>query len=131
MRQVQRHRGFARARRVLVASVVCALLAVWAAGPSPAARSSAVRTASLCGVSKSVAASIVDSTNTKNIAGSPTQLKAFWGKVKTAEPTVLAAATGTRKTQLTHVFNFVNMVVGDLNKVNWNYTGLLPTRRRS
>lgn len=129
MRQVQCHRDFARTRSVLVASVACALLAVWAAGAATAARSSAARSADLCGASKSVAASIVSSTNTKNIAGSPTQLKAFWGKVKNAEPTVLAAASGKRKTQLTHVFGFVNTVVGDLNKVNWNYTALLPDEK--
>ncbi len=129
MRQGERHQGFDRTRGSLVATG-CALL-VLAVGASGAlgARSSSARTASLCSVSKAVAASIVHSTDTKNIAGSPTTLKAFWGKIQHAEPTILGAASGPMKTHLTHVFAFVNAVIGDLNKVNWNYTALLPDEK--
>jgi hypothetical protein len=126
MRQGERHQGFGRTRGSLVAAG-CALL-VLAVGANAAlgARSADARTASLCSVSKSVAANIAGSTDTKNIAGSPTKLKAFWGKIQSAEPTILGAASGSMKTHLTHVFAFVNTVIGDLNKVNWNYTALLP-----
>ena len=114
-----------RRRDAAAVFVVCATLGVCIGGAG-AARASRVSAANLCSVSKSVATNIVDSTKTSNITGSPAFLKAYWNKVKSAEPVILGAASGGQKTDFQEVFSFINAAVADLSKANWNYTGLLP-----
>jgi hypothetical protein len=112
-------------RQLWAFAFACALVAVSTDGAT-AARASTARASDLCSVSKAVATNIANSTKTSSIEGSPTKLKAFWGKIQSAEPSITGAAPGSLKPRFTRVFAFINNVVGDLNKVNWNFTGLVP-----
>jgi hypothetical protein len=101
-------------------------LAVCVGSSSAAPRSGASAT-SLCSVAKSVARDIVNSTSISSKAGvSAANLKTTYLKIKAAEPSLLGASSGALKTDLRQVFSFVNVVIVDFQKVNWQPSGILP-----
>ena len=125
--------GAPPAPRRLAPTIAIALLAVAvtasAAGAAPASRSRGAAPASLCGVSRNVAKSIVRSTSSlaPSSANSPSALKARYTAVTRAEPALLAAARGSTKTDLKKALVFVNLLTAKLQKVGWNLVGLAPS----
>ena len=109
---------------LLLATIAC--FAAAAAGAAPTARSSVVATSSLCSVARGVAADIVHSTSIKTTgAVTPTELKLTYGKIAAAEPALLGAASGAIKVDLRQAFAFINLVIADFKKVNWNTVALV------
>jgi hypothetical protein len=78
-----------------------------------------------CSVSRAVARNIAGVTKVDQ-AATPATLKATWGAIAAAEPALKASATGSIKANLLPVLAFVNVVVADLKKVDWQVTGLAP-----
>jgi hypothetical protein len=96
------------------------------AGAAPSSRSIPERAGSFCGVARGVARSILNSTSVSNSRVSPANAKATWLKVAAAEPALLASAPKRIKADLRPVFGFVNLLIADYKKVNWNGAGLAP-----
>jgi hypothetical protein len=95
------------------------------ANASTASKSASARSSSLCSVSKAVASDIVHSTAVKPTDTSA-YLKTVYGKIHAAESTLVSAASGSIKSDLHKVFGFVNVLITDLKKANWNVAGLAP-----
>ena len=108
------------------AAIFLSALALGAAGataaPSPASQTAS---ASLCSVSRSVAATIVRSTSI-NHASTPAYLKTFYGKLESAKPALIAAAHGTTKSDLRKVFGFIDLADADLKKADWQIARVVP-----
>jgi hypothetical protein len=105
-----------------------ALLALGAgsATAAPSSASSTGATKSLCTVAHGVARDIINSTSISNGKMAPANVKATYEKVAAAEPALLASASGPIKTDLQSVFGFVNLVIVDFKKVNWNAGAIAP-----
>ena len=92
------------------------------AGAAPSKHETAL---GFCGVARGVARDIVNSTSFKNGA-TPANLKTTYTKIAAAEPSLLATAPGSMKVHLRPVFGFVNLIITDFKKVNWNPAGMSP-----
>ena len=118
--------------KLLVLSLGLAALLGATASSAGASRTT---TLDFCGTARSVAHDIVASTNVANARA--TNLKTTYLKIAAAEPALLSSAPGTVKVHLRPVFGFVNFVISDMKKVNWNiarlgpYTPALLARARS
>jgi hypothetical protein len=116
--------------KTVLLSLVLAL-AVSAADATSASASSSTRAgsetaASFCGVARGVARDIVNSTSLSHAAAlTPADLKTAYGKVAAAEPALLSSSPKTLKSNLRQVFGFVNLLIADYKKTNWNVRGLL------
>jgi hypothetical protein len=106
--------------RALVAAVTLSLALVAGAGATRASQ------ASFCGISKGVAANLVNLENQLKSAPPPTRLKAEYGAILSAEPSLKSSVPGNLKVQLNTVFGLANTVAADLQKANWNVAGLAP-----
>ena len=98
------------------------VLALAAAGSGNAAKPAD----GFCSAAKGVAANIVNVTAIGNEGESATQLKAFYEKIVTAEPSLARTAPGPVKARLTPVFSYVSVVVTDLREVGWDADQLAP-----
>ncbi|SRR6266536_6176816 len=92
-------------------------------GPATSSQRSAL---GFCGVARGVARDIVSSTSISNGRTVPANVKVVYPKVAAVEPALLAAAPGSVKTHLRPVFGFINLVIADFKKVNWNPAELAP-----
>jgi hypothetical protein len=101
-------------------------LAAMLATSAASAGASPTTTRGFCGVARGVARDIVSSTRVANGRIAPANIKKTYLKIAAAEPALLAAAPGTVKVHLRPVFGFVNLVITDFEKVNWNPAGLSP-----
>jgi len=104
-------------------------LVVLASSASSAGASSSRRSetaGSFCGVARGVARDIVKSTSLSNGRGTRANIKTTYLKIAAAEPALLASAPGPIKSDLRPVFAFVNLVIVDFKKVNWNPRRLTP-----
>jgi hypothetical protein len=88
------------------------------------AGASRATTLDFCGTARSVAHDIVTSTSVANSRSA--NIKTTYLKIAAAEPSLLASAPGTVKVHLRPVFGFVNLVIADFKKVNWNVAALSP-----
>jgi hypothetical protein len=112
-------------KRIALMLAVAAL----AAAATGAAVATAARTATdskLCTVARGVARDIVASTSVSRGTVNPASIRTTYEKIAGAEPAVLAAASTPQKTDLKPVFAFVNLVIADFRKVNWNPAGIAP-----
>jgi hypothetical protein len=111
-------------------SLVFALVVLTAhstsAGASPSSHSSSERAGSFCGVARGVARDILNSTSVSNGRVVPANIKATYLRIAAAEPALLASAPKPIKADLKPVFGFVNLLITDYKKVNWNPSGLAP-----
>jgi hypothetical protein len=109
----------------LCLALACLALAGYApsAGAAPTARQSS---SSFCGVARGVAKDIVSSTTMAKRRVNPTDIMITYKKVHAAEPALLAAAPSPVKSRLRPVFGFVNLVIADYKKVNWDPSALGP-----
>jgi hypothetical protein len=96
------------------------------AGASPSSQSSPERAGSFCGVAKGVARDILNSTTVSNGRVSPANIKATYLRIAAAEPALLSSAPKRIKADLRPVFGFLNLLITDYKKVNWNPSGLAP-----
>lgn len=115
-------------RRTAAASLAAALvsLALAAAALAPPSHAADTRSASLCSVAKGVAAQIVEATGlSPNTTMTPAKLKTLYLTVQRNEPALLGAAHGPMKTSLHNVFGFVNLVIADFQKTNWQLAGMV------
>jgi hypothetical protein len=104
----------------LVAALGLLLSSAAVAGAAPA------RSDDFCGVSKNIAVNLGNLSNTLRSASSPTQLKAKWGAIISAEPKLKSSAPASLKGNLNTVLTLANNIDTDLKKANWSITGLLP-----
>jgi hypothetical protein len=103
--------------------VTVALLAL-CAGAASAAPSSSTSATSLCSVAKGVARDIVNSTTVSKTV-TAANLRTTYLKIKAAEPSLLGASSGALRTDLRQVFGFVNVLIVDFQKVNWQPSGVV------
>jgi hypothetical protein len=96
------------------------------AGASSSSRSSREAAGSFCAVARGVARDIVSSTAIVNGHLVPAKIKVIYEKIAGSEPALLASAPGPIKSDLRPVFGFVNLLIVDFKKVNWNPAGLAP-----
>lgn len=96
------------------------------AGAAPSSHSASERAGSFCGVARGVARDILNSTTISNGRVAPANVKATWLRVAAAEPALLASAPKPIKADLRPVFGFVNLLIADYKKVNWQASGLAP-----
>ena len=126
MRLVHRHRQSGRPAAAVgtcVLGLAAALtVALATAGGALGAR---VSHTDLCGAAKPVAASIVSSTNFSNPTASLGNLKNSYAKNEAAEPSLLAAASGSPyEADLKAVFPVLNNLIGILQQAHWSVLGL-------
>jgi hypothetical protein len=107
--------------RLCVVATIAALASVAAASGT----SAVTRAGDFCSVSRNVAKNLVAASKISQSA-TPERLKSTWGAIKEAEPALKASATGSVKANLVPVLAFVDVVVADLKKVNWQVAGLAP-----
>jgi hypothetical protein len=111
---------------LVLALAVSAADAAAAAAPSsaPTVNGSA---AGFCGVARGVAHDILNSTSLSGgSAATPANLKTTYTKIAAAEPALMSSAPTKLKSDLRRVFGFVNVLIADYKKVNWNARALLP-----
>jgi hypothetical protein len=110
-----------------LAALTSALLVVLgsAAATAGAAPSKHETALGFCGVARGVARDIMKST-TFSKGATPANLRITYTKIAAAEPSLLATAPGSMKAHLRPVFGFVNLVITDFKKVNWNPAGMGP-----
>jgi hypothetical protein len=82
-----------------------------------------------CGVARGVARDIVNSTAISNGRVMPANVKTAYARIAAAEPALLASASPPIKADLRPVFGFVNLLIVDLKKANWNAGGLASYAR--
>jgi hypothetical protein len=111
-------------KRISATFGVTALLLALCVGSASAAPRSSASATSLCSVAKGVAKDIVNSTTFSKTV-TPANLKTTYLKIKAAEPALLGASSGALKTDLRQVFGFVNVVIADFQKVNWQPSGIV------
>ena len=99
-------------------------LAATLATTAASASASRTRTLDFCGTARSVARDIVHSTSAANSRSA--NIKTTYLKIAAAEPALLSSAPGTVKAHLRPVFGFVNLVISDFKKVNWNVAAMGP-----
>jgi hypothetical protein len=100
------------------------------AGASSSSRLGRERAGSFCRAARSVARDIVNSTAIANGHVVPANIKVVYEKIAAAEPALLSSASKPIKSDLRPVFGFVNLLIADFKKVNWNPAGLasyMPT----
>ena len=129
MRLVHRQRQTGRptaavGTRCVLGLAAALIVALATAGGALAGRASH---ADLCSASKPVAASIVSSTNFSNPTSSLSNLKNTYTKIEAAEPSLLAAASGSPyEADLKAVFPVLNNLIGILQAAHWSLLGLAP-----
>jgi hypothetical protein len=127
MRLVHRHRQTGRRAAVvgirsMLGLAAALMVALATAGGAVAARAS---NADLCSASKPVAASIVSSTDFTNPTAAMSNLKNTYTKIEAAEPSLLAAASGSPyEADLKAVFPVLNSLVGILQGAHWSVLAL-------
>jgi hypothetical protein len=105
-------------------AVAAAVLLALCVGSASAAPRSSTASTSLCSVAKGVAQDIVNSTTiSKTVTAA--NLKATYLNIKSAEPSLLGASSGKLKVDLRQVFGFVNVLIVDFQKVDWQPSGIV------
>lgn len=92
------------------------------AAASPTSRSAS---ASLCSVSRTVAAQLGHAT-ALNETATPAGLKRVYGALESAKPKLIGATPGRLKADMRNIFSFVDLVTADLKKVNWQIAKMTP-----
>jgi hypothetical protein len=105
---------------VIVGVAVLALMSAAAAGASRS------RAASFCSVSNGVAKTLSNLQKTLQSAPTPVRLKAEWGEIDAAAPSLKSSAPGNLKAPMTKVLGVAGLIETDLKKANWQVAGLLP-----
>lgn len=109
-----------------VLSVLATILSGVAAAGANAAPASTTTTLSFCSVARGVAHDIVASTSIANGRAVPANVKAVYTTIAANEPALLSSAPPRMKVHLRPVFGFVNLVIADFKKVNWNVAAMGP-----
>ena len=110
----------------LVVGLAVSAAEATSASASSSAPASNQTAASFCGIARGVAHDIVNSTSLSSAAAlTPADLKTAYGKVAAAEPALLASSPKSLKVNLRQVFGFINLLIADYKKANWNVRGLL------
>jgi hypothetical protein len=112
--------------RLVALPLVLMLVALTSATAAGAATSSHEASSSFCGVARGVAHDILASTSAVNGRIVPANIKTVYLKIAAAEPALLSSAPGSIKPHLRPVLGFINLVIVDFKKVNWNPAGLPP-----
>ena len=110
-------------RMILTALTVTAALALCVAG---AAQANTARSADFCSVSKGVANNLVNLQKQLQSAPAPTRLKAEFGAILAASPSLKSSAPGSLKTPVTGLLALANEIAGYLKAGNWSIAALLP-----
>src|SRR5579872_6256336 len=119
-----------RARFSSGAALVAALaVAGVTASGAGAAQSSRAAVASFCGLANGVSSSLNPSTQfvpsaSTSLASLETRLKTAFQKVQSEEPMIISAAPSSIQRDIRQVFAVDNVLIGDLNKVHWNFLAL-------
>jgi len=108
---------------VLFGVLACLLCSVTAAGASS---STPAAGGAFCSVSKGVATNLVNISKQIRSPSSPARLKAEWGAIMSASPSLKASAPASIKVSVVKVLAFAAVIDADLKKANWNVAGLLP-----
>jgi hypothetical protein len=112
--------------KLVVLPLVLMLVALTSATAAGAATSSHEASSSFCSVARGVAHDILASTSVSSGRVIPANIKTTYLKIAAAEPALLSSAPGSIKLHLKPVFGFINLVIVDFKKVNWNPAGLAP-----
>jgi hypothetical protein len=110
-------------RKILTALTATVALALCAAG---AAGAGTARSADFCSVSKGVANNLVNLQKQLQSAPAPTRLKAEFGAILAASPSLKSSAPGSLKTPVTGLLALANEIAGYLKAGNWSVVSLLP-----
>lgn len=113
-------------QRTVPVLLAAACAAALAAAVVPARAAAAPSGSRLCSVAHGVAADIVRSTSFAGTRVTPTKLRIVYTKVQASEPALRAAASGRIKTDLKPVLAWINVLVVDLKKANWQTSKMLP-----
>jgi hypothetical protein len=110
-------------RMILTALTVTAALALCVAG---AAQAKTARSADFCSVSKGVANNLVNLQKQLQSAPAPTKLKAEFGTILAAGPSLKSSAPGSLKAPVGNLLTLANEIAGYLKTANWSIAALLP-----
>jgi len=110
-------------RKIVSALTAVALLAFCAAG---AAQAGTARSTDFCSVSKGVANDLVNLQKQLQSAPAPTRLKAEFGSILAAAPSLKSTAPGNLKAPVTNLLVLANQIAGYLKAGNWSIMSLLP-----
>jgi hypothetical protein len=110
--------------KLVALPLIVMLVALTSATAAGAATSSPEASVSFCSIARGVAHDILASTSVSNGRVLPANVKTVYLKVAAAEPGLLSSAPGSIKPHLRPVFGFINLVIADFKKVNWNPAGL-------
>jgi|SRR5580704_4570956 hypothetical protein len=119
-----------RARLSSGAALVVALAVAGAtASGAGAAQSAGAAVASFCGLANGVSSTLNPSTQfvpsaSTSLASLESKMKTAFEKVHSEEPMIIAAAPSSIQGDMRAVFAVDNVLIGDLNKVNWNFIAL-------
>src|SRR5262249_36333318 len=105
---------------------LCTIASGIAAAGADAAPSSNRASESFCSVARGVAQDIVASTSIPNGRAVPAHVKLVYTTIAANEPALLSSAPKKMKVHLRPVFGFVNLVVADFKKANWNLSAMAP-----
>jgi hypothetical protein len=111
---------------VSVLSVIAAIGAGVAAGGANATPGSSATSFSFCSIARGVAHDIVASTSISNGRAVPANVKVVYTTIAANEAPLLSSAPTTMKAHLRPVFGFVNLVIADFKKANWNIAAMGP-----
>jgi hypothetical protein len=110
-------------RMIVTALTATAALALCVAG---AAQAGTARTADFCSVSKGVANNLVNLQKQLQSAPAPTRLKAEFGAILAASPSLKSSAPGSLKAPVTNLLTLANQIATYLKAGNWSIASLLP-----
>jgi hypothetical protein len=106
--------------------VVVVSLATATAAAARATPTSQTGLQTFCSTARGVARSIVNSTTLPSGRVTPAALKTAYTKVAAAEPSLLATAPASLKTDLRPVFGFINVLIADFKQADWKVSNLTP-----
>lgn len=112
--------------KLVALPLILALIALAFSTSAGATTTSRATGQSFCGVARGVARDIMASTAVGNGGVVPANIRTMYTKIAAAEPALLSAAPASLKLSLRPVFGFVNLVIIDFKKVNWNPSTLAP-----
>jgi hypothetical protein len=110
-------------RRIVSALTAAALLAFCAA---VAAQAGTTRSTDFCSVSKGVANDLVNLQKQLQSAPAPTRLKAEFGAILSAGPSLKSSAPGSLKAPVGNLLTLANQIATYLKAGNWSIASLLP-----
>ena len=110
-------------RRIVTGFTAALALALCAAG---AVQAGTARSADFCSVSKGVANNLVNLQKQLQSAPAPTRLKAEFGAILAAAPSLKSSAPGNLKAPVTNLLALANQLATYLKAGNWSIVSLLP-----